>query len=117
MRHLPASRTLSAEALVDQALDLHDGGWRFVTASCIPRPDGRHTVLYHFERGGELRHLRVEVPPGSSVPSIGPAFAGAFLVENEMRDLQGLPVAGLAIDYGGRLFRDLLEPPSGKADP
>lgn len=117
MRHLPASRTIAAGALVAEAIALRDDGWRFVTASCVPRPDGRRTVLYHFERGGELRHLRVEALPGTSVPSIGPAFAAAFLVENEMRDLQGLAVAGLAIDYGGRLFRDFLEPAPRKAEP
>jgi hypothetical protein len=64
------------------------------------------TVLYHFERDERLRHLRVELESGDGVPSIGEVYGGAFLVENEMKELQGLPVEGLVIDYGGRLYRD-----------
>ena len=101
--------TVGPDALLTEVGALHDEGWRFVTASCVPRP-GRRTVLYHFERGETIRHLRVELPADGSVPSIGGIYAGAFLVENEMIELQGLRVTDLAIDYGGRLYRDIGEP-------
>lgn len=97
--------TVGPDALLTEVGALHDEGWRFVTASCVPRP-GRRTVLYHFERGETIRHLRVELPADGSVPSIGGIYAGAFLVENEMIELQGLAVSDLAVDYGGRLYRD-----------
>lgn len=97
---------LAAEALVAEAARLRAEGWRFITASCVRRPDGALTVLYHFERDERLRHLRVELAAGERVPSIGDVYAGAFLVENEMIELQGLAVSGLTIDYGGRLYRD-----------
>src|SRR3990170_4824572 len=94
-----------AESLVAEARSLHKDGWRLVTASCVPRP-GRRTVLYHFERDEALRHLRVELSADASVPSIGSVYPGAFLVENEMKELQGLAITDLAVDYGGRLYRD-----------
>jgi hypothetical protein len=105
MRILPEQATISPERLPEAAQELRVGGWRFITASCLRRPQG-WTVLYHFERDERLRHLRLEVGAGGSVPAIDAAYPAAFLIENEMGELQGLPVTGLSIDYQGRLFRD-----------
>lgn len=115
MHRLADCQTVGAGALLETARDLHDADWRLVTATCVPRRTGR-TVLYHFERGEHLRHLRVELPMDGSVPSIGAVFPAAFLVENEMAELQDLSVAGLAIDYGGRLYRDFEGTEGGPAD-
>ena len=105
MSTLAECTTVAPDALVSAVQTLHDEDWRLVTATCVPRP-GRRTVLYHFERGETLRHLRVELHGDAAVPSIGGVYPGAFLVENEMKELQGLTVTDLAIDYGGRLYRD-----------
>jgi hypothetical protein len=77
----------------------------------VPRLDS-WTVLYHFERDERLCHLRVEVGRTEPVPAIDDAYPAAFLVENEMSELQGLAVSGMAVDYGGRLYRDF-EGPEG----
>ena len=105
MPGLPDCRSVEATELVAAAQALRDDGWRLITATTVPRPD-RWTVLYHFERDERLCHLRVEVPRDASVPAIDEAFPAAYLVENEMHELQGLPVTGMSVDYGGRLYRD-----------
>lgn len=105
MPTLPDSRTVAPDELIDEAQKLHDFGWRLITASCVPRKTVR-TVLYHFERDERLTHLRVQLPLDGSVPSLGSVYGGAFLVENEMAEMQGLVVSDLAVDYGGRLYRD-----------
>ena len=105
MSRLPECSTLGSDELLEAVGRLRGDAWRLVTASSIPRRAG-WTVLYHFERDERLRHLRVEVPAGGSVPSLGAQYGAAFLVENEMAELQGLPIGGLAIDYRGRLYRD-----------
>ncbi len=105
MQTLPDCRIVEPSELLESARTLHDEGWRLITASCVPRATG-WTVLYHFEHGGQLTHLRVELGPDGAVPSLGSVFASAFLVENEMGELQGLDVTDLAIDYRGRLYRD-----------
>lgn len=107
---LPHTERVLASGLVEAAARLHDEGWRLITASCVRRVGDTFTVLYHFEKGEALRHLRVELGPGEAVPSIAEVHASAFLVENEMIELQGLRVTDLAIDYGGRLYRDIGEP-------
>lgn len=109
MHDLPDCRTVTAAGLVDAARRLRDERWRFVTATALARPDA-WTVLYHFERDERLSHLRVEVGRDEAVPAIDGVFPGAFLVENEMSELQGLAVSGMVPDYGGRLYRDVDRP-------
>jgi ech hydrogenase subunit D len=105
MNGLPDCRTIRADTLPAEARRLRDDGWRFVTATAVPRPEA-WTVLYHFERDERLRHLRIEVGRSEPVPAIDEAYPAAFLVENEKSELQGLRVTGMSIDYGGRLYRD-----------
>ncbi len=107
MRAALDSRLVGAAELPAEARRLREEGWRFVTATALPR-DGGWTVIYHFERGGRLAHLRLEVGRGGHVPAIDESCPGAYLVENEMHELQAVPVTGMALDYGGRLYRDLV---------
>ena len=88
MSRLPDCTTVALDGLLDAVGALRDDDWRLVTASCVPHR-AAWTVLYHFERGERLRHLRIEVPAGGSAPSIGAHYGAAFLVENEMAELQG----------------------------
>ncbi len=106
MRSLADCESIALGELPGAAQRLRDAAWRLITASAVPRTDG-WTVLYHFERDQRLCHLRVEVANGEPVPAIDDAFPAAFLVENELHELQGLTVSGMSIDYGGRLYRDL----------
>ena len=43
--------------------------------------------------------------PGEEVPSISAYFGAAFLYENEMRELFGVNVTGIALDLKGQLYK------------
>jgi ech hydrogenase subunit D len=79
-------------------------GYRFVTISCTDLDEKSFDLLYHFDKELSLKHLRLIVPKGTSVPSISPVFLAAFLVENEIQDLFGVKFHGLAVDYGQTLY-------------
>lgn len=83
--------------------DLKRQGYRLVTMTCTDLGDA-HDVLYHFDKDYALRHLRVRVPHGESLPSITELFFAAVLVENEIQDLFGLTVTGMVVDYKGRFI-------------
>ena len=78
-------------------------GARFVTMTAFDRGNSTE-LLYHFEEQGELRHLRVMVEVDMVVPSISGIYLCAFLVENEVGELFGVQIDGIAIDYRGRLY-------------
>lgn len=76
---------------------------RLVTATCFDRGE-TFVVLYHFDRDQELLNLRLEVPRDAEVPSITGTYLCAFLVENEIKELFGLNITGIAIDYQGHML-------------
>lgn len=78
-------------------------GARFVTMTAFDRGDSTE-LLYHFEEQGELRHLRMMVGRDMVVPSVSGIYLCAFLVENEVSELFGVQIDGIAVDYKGRLY-------------
>lgn len=87
----------------EQVWLLKQDGYRFVTMTCCDEGEV-HDVLYHFDKNYALKHLRVKVPKGAALPSISGIFFAALLVENEMKDLLGVVVNGMVIDFQGRFM-------------
>jgi ech hydrogenase subunit D len=94
---------VAAEALLSQVSMKQQQGCRFVTMTCLCAGDG-HDVLYHFDKDYQLSSLRLHVAAGQDVPSITGLFLAAVLAENEIKDMFGLSIQGLAIDFKGRLL-------------
>ena len=96
--------TVDLSTIIGEAAKYKVNGYRFVTMSCTDLDEKSFDLLYHFDRELDLKHLRLTVPKGASVPSISPVFLAAFLVENEIQDLFGIKFHGLAVDYGQTLY-------------
>ena len=92
--------------LLGETAGIKVAGHRFVTMSCTALDEDHFDILYHFDQGLELKHLRLTVSRDTAVPSISPLYFAAFLVENEIQDLFGIRFKGLAIDYKRTLYLD-----------
>lgn len=95
--------TIDVSALVGRVQRFAEEGRRFVTATCIDSGDS-FEIYYHFAVGDALNHLRIVLPKDSKAPSISGVYFAAFLVENEIKELFGADIEGIAIDYGGHLL-------------
>lgn len=84
---------------------LKDEGWRLVQIGATRLAE--HVELtYSFDRALELTNLRLLVPaPGGRVPSVSSVFWCAFLYENELHDLFGVEVDGMAVDFHGAFYK------------
>jgi ech hydrogenase subunit D len=98
--------------LVAEVTRLKAEGWRLVTLTSVELDEKAMEILYHFDRELALRHLRVRVDKGGTLPSISGVLFGAFLVENEIRDQFGLTFEGLVLDYQGKLLGDAAQTPA-----
>ena len=78
-------------------------GCRFITITCLDNGAG-HTVFYHFDRGYQMVHVKIELQPAEPLRSISGLYVAATLAENELQDMFGITVHGLAIDYRGKLL-------------
>ena len=95
---------VSADALVGEVAKLKVQGYRLVTLSCTEIDASGVDILYHFDKGLSLKHLRLTAAKTTPVPSISAVFFAALLVENEIQDFFGLQFDGLVVDYRGALY-------------
>ncbi len=95
---------ISKEHLLTEVQDASFNDYRFVTATCVDLGNDTLDVIYHFDKDFELKNFRLTVKRGEAVPSISKIYFCAILVENEMKELFGLNVENIAIDYGGHML-------------
>lgn len=102
---------MEKDAFLAGVAELRDAGWRLSiinATALLPEEgmeDGAFDVSWSFARGTGFEHLRERIMPGEEVPSISGSFGGAFLYENEMRELFGINVTGITVDLQGQLYR------------
>ena len=102
---------MDSQAFLDRVGAYQRDGWRLAiinTTSILPAEgveEGAFDVSWSFAKDTRLEHLRERVLPGEEVPSISAFFGAAFLYENEMRELFGVNVTGIALDLKGQLYK------------
>ncbi len=79
-------------------------GYRFITATCADNGDDTIDILYHLDKDYEMRNYRVTVKKDEEIPSISNIFFCAVLVENEMKELFGINISNIALDFGGHML-------------
>ena len=90
-------------------------GYRLVQIGCSTLP-GAYELTYSFDRQYSFRNVRFTVTPDENVPSISVIYPNAFLYENEIHDLFGVPVTHISVDYRGTLYRTALSTPFSVAN-
>lgn len=79
-------------------------GWRFVQTHAVNTESGVD-LYYSFMKDGHLQNLKVcGVAKGQAVPSITDLFLAAFVFENEARELFGVDMRDIAIDFAGAMY-------------
>jgi ech hydrogenase subunit D len=89
----------------------HEDGYRLVMINATALKPGAGVaedgceIIWTFERANRLEHVRERVVPADEVPSVSAIYPFAHLYENEIRELFGLNVVGLNVDWKGQLYR------------
>ncbi|ACX51700.1 hypothetical protein Adeg_0552 [Ammonifex degensii KC4] len=94
---------ISKEQLLLEVERLVKEGARLGTAICIDEGE-EFEVIYNFQKGLDSVNLRLRVKKEDEVPSISSILLGAVLAENEMREMTGLKVTGMVLDFGERML-------------
>ncbi len=98
-------REVDKNTIVNEGKKLLDAGGKFVTSVCNDvDPDLEVTYFFSTERGTVMTGLRYTVPKDVEVPSLSGITLATVLIENEMKELFGLKVKGIAIDYNGNML-------------
>jgi len=108
---------IAITTLLERAQRMRTEGWRLAQACCT-RLVADQEVNYSFDKDGLLHTLRVRLPMNDPVlPSISQFFWGAFLYENEMHDLFGITVNGMAVDFHGHFYTTMTPTPYVTREP
>ncbi|MBF0619526.1 MAG: NADH-quinone oxidoreductase subunit C [Candidatus Omnitrophica bacterium] len=97
--------------LMDKARKYQAQGFRLVQICCTKLPDTLE-LQYSFDKEYDFKSLRLTLPDASTpVPSISGVYLPAFLYENEIHDLFGINVHGMAVDYKGHFYMTAIKTP------
>jgi ech hydrogenase subunit D len=107
--------SITVETLPDKVKAMKAQGRRLVQISASQLP-GAIELTYSFDLDSQLANLRLtlagEKPP---LPSISSIYLCAVLYENEIHDLFGVQVDGLAIDFKGNFYKTAVKFPFATA--
>jgi ech hydrogenase subunit D len=79
-------------------------GQRLVQISCAVKDN--FEITYTFDKDYKCSHFRVVLQKNDLVlPSITGQYFAAFTYENELQDLFGIKVQGLALDFKGKFYK------------
>jgi Ni,Fe-hydrogenase III component G len=97
-------KEITVQELLGEVQKLHYEGYRFVTATCVDNNNDTLDLYYHFDLDYKLTNLKLTITKGTAVPSISKILFCALLVENEIKELFGVNIENLVVDYGGHLL-------------
>ena len=105
MSVIQESILLQPEELLNKVFEMKSSGNRLVQICCTMMKDGRFEVSYSFDKDMEFTNLRLQIAQDVEVMSISGIFFPAFLYENEIKELFGVKVMNMAVDFNNGLYK------------
>ena len=97
--------SLTPAELIGKVQELQREGYRLVQIGATRLPD-LFEVNYSFDRDLHFLNFRLTLASAETpIPSISGIYWSAFLYENEIHDLFGLTITGIAVDYKGKFYQ------------
>jgi ech hydrogenase subunit D len=104
---------IDAESLLKEVDSLRAKEWRIVQVLCVSNAEG-YELSYSFGLGLRMKSLRLRSRPEEEVPSVTALYPGAFLYENEIRDLFGVRIERIRADWEGNVLDVAQAGPGGR---
>lgn len=103
-------KLLEPVEVLAKTLKLKNEGYRFVAISCTKIEEGLE-ITYSFDKDYELENLRIVVKDDDEIESVSCFFTSAFLYENEMKELFGIRVRNILLDYDDNFYKKAKKTP------
>lgn len=99
----PFERVTKAE-LYDIMQKKYEDGYRLAQI-CSTAYEGYNEVIYSVAKEYAMENYVVELPVDEEIKSFSDIFPAAILYENEIKELWGVNVVGMSIDYKNNFYR------------
>lgn len=81
---------------------------------CAVSVQGGYELSYSFAEGYDFINYRINIAEDVEIPSIADLFPSAALYENEMKELFGVNITSINLDYNNQLYKIDVETPFKK---
>ena len=111
-------REIEKVDLLNKVLDMKNAGYRLAQV-CAVKPQNLQNfiLLYSFVKDEQLVTLRFNSEISEPLESIGWIYSYAFLYENELKDLFGIDVLNMNLDFHGHLYETAIKTPFNPGNP
>ncbi len=104
---------VSKDELYDIMQKKYEDGWR-LSQICSVAFEGYNEVTYSVNLEYTMENYKIKLPIEEEIKSFSDIFPAAMLYENEIKELWGVKVVGISIDYQNRFYRINEETPFKK---
>jgi ech hydrogenase subunit D len=73
-------------------------------------------VTYSFEKEYDFKNLRINIDYDEEIESISVIYPYSFLYENEIKELFGVNIINISLDFNNNLYRITAKAPFGKKE-
>lgn len=101
---------VSKDELYDIMQKKCDEGYRLAQI-CSTAFEGYNEVIYSVTKEYLMENYKIELPIDEEIKSFSDIFPSANLYENEIRELWGVKVVGMSLDYKDKFYRIAKETP------
>lgn len=110
-------RMITANELLAETLKLKNEGFRLVAITCssVKRKEGEDVsaedmqkdmeLTYSFDQGQDFNNLRILTDTKEEIMSISVIYAYSFLYENEIKELFGVNIQNISVDFQDQLYQ------------
>lgn len=72
---------------------------------CATAFEGYNEVAYSVAKGYDMENYKIDLPLDEEIKSFSDIFPAAVLYENEIKELWGVKVVGMTLDYNNNFYR------------
>lgn len=102
-------KTILPSELLAEVLHLKNDGYRLVAITCTNK-NGME-ISYSFDKDYDFLNLRLNIEYDAEVESISIIYPFAFLYENEIKELFGVNIKNISLDFAGNLYKISIKTP------
>lgn len=100
---------ISPNDLLSKIFKMKNDGYRLVAISCTNK-DGIE-MTYSFDKEYDFVNLRLNIDYDTKIKSISSVYPYSFLYENEIKELFGVNIEDISLDFDNNLYRISVETP------
>ncbi len=98
--------------LLNYIQDKKEEGYRLVQICCTKIEEG-FELNYSLSKEYDFLNYRIKINESDIVSSISFIFKYSFLYENEIKDLFGIKIKHISVDYSGSFYKLAVKAPFG----